>query len=176
MDVELLYFADCPSWRHAADLLDELAAELAFTWSAVVVDTPEAAQAVGFQGSPSVRIDGGDPFAGPDAPVGGLSCRIYRTPTGAADCPDRSQLRAALIAAAALSDRRAGIPTLGPEVRRKDSPTNPSKPSAHADSALAPVATRGEMADTAYIGLGQFPTEEPALAHIEWPTETRSSR
>ena len=99
MDVELLYFDDCPNWRQTADLLDEIAAELAFTWSAVLVTTPEAAQAVGFHGSPSIHIDGVDRFADPDAPVG-LTCRIYRTPTGAAASPDRSQLRAALIAAA----------------------------------------------------------------------------
>ena len=98
MDVELLYVDDCPNWRQTAALLDDLAAELAFTWSAVVVNTPEAAQVVGFHGSPSIHIDGVDPFADPDAPVG-LSCRIYRTPMGAAAPPDRSQLRAALIAA-----------------------------------------------------------------------------
>ena len=99
MDVELLYVDDCPNWRQTADLLDDLAAELAFTWSAVLVNTPEDAQAVGFHGSPSIHIDGVDPFADPTMPVG-LSCRIYRTPTGAAASPDRSQLRAALIAAA----------------------------------------------------------------------------
>ena len=69
---------------------------MAFTWSAVLVDTPEAAQAVGFHGSPSIHIDGVDPFADLNAPVG-LTCRIYRTPTGAAASPERSQLRAALI-------------------------------------------------------------------------------
>lgn len=99
MNVELLYFDGCPSWRAAADLLEELASELAFTWSPVVVDTPEAAQAVGFHGSPSIHIDGVDPFAVPDALVG-LSCRIYRTSAGASACPDRAQLRAALVAAA----------------------------------------------------------------------------
>ena len=99
MDVELLFFDGCPSWRQTADLLDELAAELAFTWSAVVVDTPEDAQVVGFHGSPSIHIDGVDPFADLNAPVG-LSCRIYRTPAGPSGSPDRSRLRAALIAAA----------------------------------------------------------------------------
>lgn len=96
MDVELLYFDDCPNWRQTADLLDELAEELAFTWSGVLVNTPEAAQAVGFHGSPSIHIDGVDPFADLNAPVG-LSCRIYRTPTGLTGAPDRVQLREALI-------------------------------------------------------------------------------
>ena len=99
MDVALLYFDDCPNWRQAAAMLHDLAAELAFTWSTVLVNTPEDAQAVGFHGSPSIHIDGVDPFADLNAPVG-LSCRIYRTPTGPAASPDRSQLQAALIAAA----------------------------------------------------------------------------
>ncbi|MGB7982138.1 MAG: thioredoxin family protein [Candidatus Nanopelagicales bacterium] len=96
MDVALLYFDDCPNWRRTAAMLDDLAAELAFTWSAVVVDTPEAAQAARFHGSPSIHIDGVDPFADPTTPVS-LSCRIYRTPTGIAGSPDRSQLKDALI-------------------------------------------------------------------------------
>jgi hypothetical protein len=93
MDVELLYVDDCPNWRQTAAMLDDLAAELAFTWSAVLVNTPEDAQAVGFHGSPSIHIDAVDPFADPTTPVG-LSCRIYRTSRGPAASPDRSQLRA----------------------------------------------------------------------------------
>jgi hypothetical protein len=99
MDAELLYAEDCPNWRLTAEPLEELPAELAFIWSAVVVNAPEAAPAVRFYGWPSVRINGVDPFADVDAPVG-LTCRIDRTPTGPARSPDGSRLRAARIAAA----------------------------------------------------------------------------
>lgn len=96
--VQLLHVDDCPSWRRCADLLDELAAQLGFTWSAILVDTPEAAQALGFHGSPTVHINGSDPFADAQSPVG-LTCRIYRTSSGASTVPDPALLRSALIAA-----------------------------------------------------------------------------
>lgn len=102
--VELLYVADCPSWRATAALLNDLSRELGFTWSAVPVTTTQAAQALGFHGSPSVHIDGADPFADPTEPVG-LSCRIYRTRTGPATVPDPALLRSGLTLALQIRDR-----------------------------------------------------------------------
>jgi hypothetical protein len=93
--VELLYVPDCPSWGATAALLAALARELDFTWSAVPVATPEAGQALGFHGSPSVHIAGIDPFADP-AETAGLACRIYRTGAGLATVPDTALLRSAL--------------------------------------------------------------------------------
>ncbi len=55
------------------------------------VTTPEDAELWGFRGSPSVLVDGEDPFACPDAPVG-LSCRLYRPPEGDGGSPTREQL------------------------------------------------------------------------------------
>ena len=57
MDVELLYVDDCPNWRQTADLLDDLAAELAFTWSAVLVTLPRLRRR-GFHGSPASTSTG----------------------------------------------------------------------------------------------------------------------
>ncbi len=48
--------------------------------------------------SPTVLIDGVDPFADPDAPVG-LSCRVYRTAGGVEGSPTLEQLRLAVTAA-----------------------------------------------------------------------------
>ena len=45
-----------------------------------VTDEREAADA-GMHGSPTLLIDGTDPFAGPDAPAS-LSCRLYRDASG----------------------------------------------------------------------------------------------
>jgi len=42
-------------------------------------------------GSPSVLVDGEDPFAEPGADVG-LSCRLYRTPVGLAGAPTMAHL------------------------------------------------------------------------------------
>jgi hypothetical protein len=60
-----------------------------------VVSAAEA-EALGFTGSPTLLIDGIDPFADGDAAVG-LSCRLYRTRDGASGAPTVHQLTAALI-------------------------------------------------------------------------------
>jgi hypothetical protein len=96
MHITLLYFPDCPHWQTAYDRLTEVVAEgHDATISCVVVDTDEAAQAVGFSGSPTIHIDGVDPFAESAGPTG-LSCRLYPTPSGYAGSPTLEQLRHAL--------------------------------------------------------------------------------
>ena len=93
MNVTLLYFDDCPNWKVADGHLRTLAAENpAIVIERRIVDTVEAAEAARFRGSPSVIIDGVDPFADPDAPIG-LSCRVYRTADGYAGTPTLGQLR-----------------------------------------------------------------------------------
>lgn len=98
MDITLQYFDGCPNWRVADRRLVE-AMELAGVSASVVVrrlvSTPEEAEAVGFRGSPTVLIDGVDPFADPDAPAG-LSCRVYSTDAGVAGSPTVEQLLAVL--------------------------------------------------------------------------------
>ena len=49
-----------------------------------------------FGGSPTILFDGADPFAGERATDVGLSCRLYRTPTGIDGAPSVEQLRLAL--------------------------------------------------------------------------------
>jgi hypothetical protein len=99
MDVELLYFDGCPNWRVADRHLDSLAAELGgVTVKHYTVDTTEEALRVGFRGSPTILVNGVDPFATPTDPRGGLSCRVYQTPNGPAGSPTIEQLREALIA------------------------------------------------------------------------------
>jgi hypothetical protein len=53
------------------------------------VETPAAARAAGFTGSPTIRIDDRDPFA-TDEQVG-LSCRVYPTPDGFRGSPTVDQ-------------------------------------------------------------------------------------
>jgi hypothetical protein len=93
MDIRLQYFDNCPNWRVAEARLAEALARLGDTTVVVRerVDTPEAAQRAGFRGSPTILIDGTDPFADADAPVG-LTCRIYRTGTGTEPAPTVEQL------------------------------------------------------------------------------------
>ena len=93
--VTLLYVDGCPNWRLADQRLRELQAEAGFTLEHVRVDTPEEAQRLGFHGSPTVLVDGTDPFATEDAPPG-LACRVYATSTGLRGTPTLDQLRSVL--------------------------------------------------------------------------------
>ena len=54
---------------------------------------------VNFIGSPTVLIDGQDPFASPGQ-WPSLACRIYQNPNGPSGIPDLRQLRQALKQAA----------------------------------------------------------------------------
>ena len=93
MDVTLLYFDDCPNWLVANAHLDSLRSEQPeMSITRHIVDTPEEAERTRFRGSPSILINGVDPFADPDDPVG-LSCRVYQTPDGPAGSPTLDQLR-----------------------------------------------------------------------------------
>jgi len=97
MELTLLTVPDCPN---AAAFEERLAAALAGHPDTAVhrrdiADEREAAQA-GMHGSPTLLIDGVDPFAAPDQPPS-LSCRLYRDATGRAEgAPSVEALRRAL--------------------------------------------------------------------------------
>ena len=97
MDVSLLYFDGCPNHHATLTLLESLLAEAAWdgTIDLVNVDSPERAEELRFRGSPTVLIDGVDPFLDAEAPVG-LSCRIYPTDAGYRGTPPELELRAAI--------------------------------------------------------------------------------
>ncbi len=96
MNVTLLYFQGCPNWTVADARLAALSDELDLTVERRLVQTPEEAEAAGFRGSPTILVDGRDPFATGDEPPG-LACRIYQTPQGPQGAPTVEQLRAALV-------------------------------------------------------------------------------
>ncbi|MEA2003311.1 MAG: thioredoxin family protein [Actinomycetota bacterium] len=97
MRVQLLYFDDCPNYEATITLLREVLSTDGSSQEIelVNVDTPEAAERWQFRGSPTILIDGQDPFLDMDAPVG-LSCRIYLTPDGLAGSPTLAELRSAI--------------------------------------------------------------------------------
>jgi hypothetical protein len=94
-NVTLLYFDGCPNWQVADERLRQLQDEADFTLDYVTVDTPEEAERLGFGGSPTLLIEGEDPFATGEEPSG-LACRVYDTPEGPQGSPTLAQLRAAL--------------------------------------------------------------------------------
>ncbi len=99
MNVELRYFAGCPNWTVAHQRLLEALRRTGHPDVMVQqtrVETSERAVALGFVGSPTVLINGVDPFAVGDESVG-LACRVFRTPAGLAGCPTVDQLRGVLL-------------------------------------------------------------------------------
>ncbi|MFJ1551756.1 organomercurial lyase [Streptomyces sp. NPDC088246] len=107
MRITVLTVADCPNVQPA---LERVTAALDGRQAQVelveVADEGEAAR-LGMYGSPTVLIDGTDPFAPPGA-VPSLSCRLYRDADGTVSgVPDESALRQAL-AGATPQARNAG--------------------------------------------------------------------
>lgn len=61
------------------------------------VTTEAEARELGMAGSPTLLVDGVDPFALADGCASGLSCRLYRDPQGRiVPAPSIDQLRAAI--------------------------------------------------------------------------------
>ena len=93
--IVIRHIADCPGVGLLQRRLGGLAAEDEV--SLELVTTPDDAARIGFYGSPTILIDGTDPF--PFAATSpGLSCRLYRTERGDEPAPSASQLRKALTA------------------------------------------------------------------------------
>lgn len=95
MRVTLRYFDGCPHWEIAYERV--IAALREAGLSEVTVDreqvsTQEQAQRLGFAGSPTILVDGRDPFAGEGSPAG-LGCRVFVTPEGPQGAPTLGQLR-----------------------------------------------------------------------------------
>ena len=94
MDVRLRYFDGCPSWKTTYERLHDVLDELGLSAVEPIlerVETPEEAERLRFVGSPTLLIDGRDPFDGSETTFG-LACRIYETPDGLAGSPTRQQL------------------------------------------------------------------------------------
>jgi hypothetical protein len=98
--VELLYWEGCPSYEDALAELRRALAELGFDDAKVAlrrIDSDEEARAQRFVGSPTIRVDGRDPFPPPADEPAGLTCRIYRRADGrVSPTPDPQALRAGL--------------------------------------------------------------------------------
>ena len=97
MDITLQYFTGCPNWENTRADLSRLIENMGIDADVelVRIESQEAAEKHGFRGSPTVLVDGVDPFADPHAPVG-FACRIYLTESGPAGTPSLAQLEGAL--------------------------------------------------------------------------------
>lgn len=95
-EVTLRYFDGCPNWRVAKKRIEVVLEQLGETTAVMLerVETAQEADELDFRGSPTILVDGVDPFdaSGPT----GLSCRVYRTDAGFEGAPSVDQLVVAL--------------------------------------------------------------------------------
>jgi|SRR5262245_25337628 len=99
--VTLRYFNGCPHWRTAYYRLAQALEEEGFADVRPILDVVETemdAERLHFVGSPTILLNGRDPFGQGEAPYG-LTCRLYETPSGWAGSPTWKQLRDAIRAA-----------------------------------------------------------------------------
>jgi hypothetical protein len=96
--VELLAVEDCPHLEGALHDLESVLRQgiIEVPVQVIFVSSPEDAEFLSFQGSPTIRINGDDVVPQPDLPVA-LGCRIYRTADGRAQGrPPIESIRAAV--------------------------------------------------------------------------------
>lgn len=97
MRIEVLTVPDCPNGPAARQRLARaVAGQANVTVVHRVISTQAEAARHSMHGSPTILIDGRDPFAGPGT-TASLACRLYRDDEGRVHgAPSAAQLRAAL--------------------------------------------------------------------------------
>jgi hypothetical protein len=97
--VEMLWWAGCPSWEQAREIVREEMAAAGLDPATLKLREmvgDEDAERERFPGSPTIRVDGRD-VQDPGVQPGGLTCRVYRLRDGRISAlPDRADVRDAL--------------------------------------------------------------------------------
>lgn len=98
MNIEVLHIDECPNWeeagvqlRSALDAVGHPDVPIDY----ILLTTPEEASNYAFAGSPTILINGEDPFPS-GGPITDLACRVYNTGTRMAGAPTTEQLTQAL--------------------------------------------------------------------------------
>ena len=99
MKVTIQYFEGCPHWKLADERVRRViegvpAGEVTLEYE--LIDSPETAERVGFHGSPTILVDGRDPFVTGIEQIG-MSCRVFRTEDGIQGAPTEAELRKLLL-------------------------------------------------------------------------------
>lgn len=95
MKITIQYFDGCPHWKLVDERVRRVLRDLSrsdVNLEYQLIDTPEAGNHARFRGSPTILIDGYDPFATEGQPFG-LTCRVYETEDGAQGAPTEAELR-----------------------------------------------------------------------------------
>jgi copper chaperone CopZ len=99
MKIEILYFDGCPNHLPAVERINEVLKEegIAAEIAEVKVEDETAARAIGFLGSPSIRVDGCDVEAAARSSKDfGMMCRTYLEGRNRVGLPSREMIRAAI--------------------------------------------------------------------------------
>ncbi len=99
MKIEFLYFANCPNYLLALDILDEVLNDENLEWPVemILVNTNETAVSQKFLGSPSIRICGEDLEYSPgEEKEYGLKCRVYQADGRTQGFPPGKLVRSAI--------------------------------------------------------------------------------
>ena len=92
MDIRLVYFDGCPNVDEAErQVRDALGDRSDVSLVRHRVADSEEAERVGMHGSPTILVDGTDPFATSETPVS-WSCRIYAPTDGSHGVPSLERL------------------------------------------------------------------------------------
>lgn len=94
MKIDVLVVPDCPNHIQTLSRVHAALAAVSIEGAAVrtiVVDDLAQAQTVGMHGSPTILIDGHDPFALPES-AASISCRLYQSTNGIDGCPTFDEL------------------------------------------------------------------------------------
>lgn len=97
MQIDVVHVPDCVNLERARARVREALAGAGLTVSVrdVEVATPAEAERAGMRGSPTILIDGHDPFNVEPAEAS-LSCRLYQTADGLDGAPSVAQLLEAM--------------------------------------------------------------------------------
>lgn len=103
MAIELLVIPGCPNAEAAAELIAAavLDSGIRAAVTHTVVTTQDQARRRRFVGSPTILLNGSDPFAHPRASPA-LACRLYSTSDGPRGVPELQALRQAIMRAATV--------------------------------------------------------------------------
>jgi hypothetical protein len=93
MNIKLLYFSGCPSWKNTLELLTDFieSHQVQVEIKLIQVETKEEAENHQFYGSPTIKVNGKDLFP-VDQGHYHLGCRIYKTPTGFKGSPSKEMI------------------------------------------------------------------------------------
>jgi hypothetical protein len=157
--LQILQVPDCPNVALLRQRLDEALADTDLAVTVRVVEDGEDAAALGMTGSPTLLVDGVDPFAEPGR-VPSISCRLYRDAEGrVSGAPTLAALRRAL--RTGDRDSSPAAPTL-PTWRARAVPADPAERALH-HAVLRAFATAGAAPGRATLEQLAAPFAVPAV-------------